>query len=160
MRCHQSKRIVLRRNPGLTLLGELLAQFHSLDRIYGLRYTTLMIDVTGTDEFAGWFKSLKKADKDTVAIVVDMLEEAGFALGHPHSSAIQGSRYALRELRPKQGHSPLRVFYVFDPRRQAVLLIGGDKSGDKTFYRRTIPRAEAIWEQYLKEQAAGLHDKE
>lgn len=58
------------------------------------------------------------------------------------------------------GRSPLRVIYAFDPRRQAVLLIGGDKSGSKTFYERTIPKAEVIWEQYLAEQAAGLHDEE
>lgn len=119
-----------------------------------------MLDVIYTDEFAEWFDDLTQAQKDTVAVVVDMLEEAGVRLGFPHSSAIKGSRYALRELRPQSGKSPLRPFYAFDPRRQAVLLIGGDKSGDKGFYDRMIPRAEAVWEEYLAEQEAGLHDEE
>ncbi len=44
------------------------------------------------------------------------------------------------------------MFYVFDPRRQAVMLIGGDKSGDKKFYQRMVPIAERIWDEYLAEQ--------
>lgn len=54
---------------------------------------------------------------------------------------------------------PLRVFYAFDPRRQAVLLLGGDKTGDKRFYKAFVPKAERIWEGYLAEQAAGIHDR-
>jgi hypothetical protein len=57
----------------------------------------------------------------------------------------------MRELRVQSGGAPLRVFYVFDPMRQAVLLIGGDKTGDDRFYDRMIPTAEKIWAQYLKE---------
>jgi hypothetical protein len=119
-----------------------------------------MMDVIYTDEFAEWFADLTQAQKNTVAVVVDMLEEAGVRLGFPHSSAIKGSRYALRELRPQSGRSPLRPFYAFDPRRQAVLPVGGDKGGDKDFYDQMIPRAEAVWEEYLAEQKAGLHDEE
>jgi hypothetical protein len=48
----------------------------------------------------------------------------------------------------------LRVFYAFDPLRQAILLIGGDKTGDGRFYKVMIPRATAIWEQYLEELRA------
>ncbi len=54
---------------------------------------------------------------------------------------------------------PFRIFYAFDPRRQAVLLLGGDKS-DARFYRQLLPRVESIWEQYLREQEAGLHDRD
>jgi hypothetical protein len=43
------------------------------------------------------------------------------------------------------------VFYAFDPARQAVLLIGGDKTGDDRFYERMIPLSERIWAEYLKE---------
>ena len=46
----------------------------------------------------------------------------------------------------------LRIIYAFDPARDAVLIIGGDKAGDKRFYEWIIPRAEAIWEQYLRER--------
>jgi len=62
--------------------------------------------------------------------------------------------HPLRELRPKQGHSPLRVLYAFDPSRDAVLLIGGDKGGPSSdaFYKKIISTAEGIWEDYLEEQ--------
>ena len=111
-----------------------------------------VVDVVGTDEFTDWFRALDEAEQDGVAFVVDLLEEKGASLPFPHSSAIAGSRIALRELRV-QGKT-LRVFYAFDPERQAVLLIGGDKSGDKKFYERMIALAERIWGEYLKE--AGL----
>ena len=45
----------------------------------------------------------------------------------------------------------LRIVYAFDPQRQAVLILGGDKTGDSRFYRWAIPKAEAIWERYLQE---------
>ncbi len=54
----------------------------------------------------------------------------------------------------------MRIVYAFDPRRDAVLLIGGDKSGDRRFYARIVPLAERIWRDYLAEQAAGLHEEE
>lgn len=113
-----------------------------------------MVDVVGTDEFEVWFDGLDEADKKTVVHVVDMLEEAGLSLGYPHSSQIKGSQYPLRELRPKRGRSPLRVFYIFDPARQAVLLVGGSKAGDNTFYESMITVSESIWEQYLRERKA------
>jgi len=111
-----------------------------------------MVDVVGTDEFSDWFESLQEPDKEAVAQRVDMLESSGLALGHPYSSAIKGTKYALRELRVQSQGRPLRVFYAFDPARQAVLLIGGDKTGDDRFYETMVPLAERIWEQYLAEQ--------
>lgn len=112
-----------------------------------------MVDVIGTDEFAEWFKSLTEGQQDDTARVVDMLERAGVALGYPQSSSIKGSNVAMRELRIQSGGRPLRVLYVFDPARQAVLLIGGDKTGDNRFYDRMVPLAERIWKQYRQEQA-------
>lgn len=67
-------------------------------------------------------------------------------------SAIEGSKYAFRELRKAAGPHVLRIIYAFDPDRDAVLIIGGDKAGDNRFYERIIPKAEAIWEQYLRER--------
>jgi hypothetical protein len=46
---------------------------------------------------------------------------------------------------------PLRIVYAFDPQRQAVLILGGDKTGDARFYSWMIPKAEALWQQYLRE---------
>ncbi|MEE9263533.1 MAG: type II toxin-antitoxin system RelE/ParE family toxin [Vicinamibacteria bacterium] len=66
--------------------------------------------------------------------MVDLLEAEGTALGFPYSSGIRESRFPLRELRVQSRGRPIRVFYAFDPWRQAVLLIAGDKTGDDRFY--------------------------
>ncbi|HVZ88464.1 MAG TPA: type II toxin-antitoxin system RelE/ParE family toxin [Polyangia bacterium] len=52
------------------------------------------------------------------------------------------------------GHVEVRTFYIFDFERAAVLLIGGDKTGDERFYDRMIPIAERIWEQYKRERGS------
>jgi hypothetical protein len=108
-------------------------------------------EVVGSDEFSEWFDSLDDSETDSVARVVDMLEMQGPTLPFPYSSAIKGSRLALRELRVQASGHPLRVLYAFDPVRRAVLLLGGDKTGDNRFYERLVPQAEKIFTQYLKE---------
>ena len=113
-----------------------------------------MVEVFGTDEFEDWFLGLNKSDTAAVIRVVGLLEVKGTDLGFPYTSSITGSRYPLRELRIQSGGKPLRVFYAFDPARQAVLLLGGDKTGDKRFYVKMIPIVEALWEDYLNDFAA------
>lgn len=108
-----------------------------------------MIEVLGTDVFAEWFLALDDRDSMAVARVVGLLEAKGTTLGFPYSSAIEGTDFPLRELRIQSGGRPLRVFYAFDPLRQALLLLGGDKTGDDRFYARMIPRAEDLWTEYL-----------
>jgi hypothetical protein len=110
-----------------------------------------MHEVVGTDEFADWYRSLTEQEEAEVANAVGKLETLGLRLGEPHCSAIKGASFALRELRCRSGSSPLRTFYAYDPRRDAVLIIGGDKSGDPKFYDRMIPRAESIWNEYIAE---------
>ena len=111
-----------------------------------------MLEIVGTEEFENWFLRLEGPDGQAVARVVGLLEVKGVGLGFPYSSAIKGSDHPLRELRIQSGGRPLRVFYAFDPRRQAVLLLGGDKTGDQRFYGAMIPKAEALLEEYLQEQ--------
>lgn len=111
-----------------------------------------MGEVVATDEFRDWFRALDDGDARAVARGVDRLEMMGVALPFPFSSALAGSRYPLRELRIQSGGRPLRVIYIFDPRRDAVLLLGADKTGDDGFYERMVPRAEQVWETYQKEQ--------
>ena len=57
----------------------------------------------------------------------------------------------MRELRPQSGGSPLRVFYAFDPRRTAILLIGGDKTGNDRFYEQFVPIADRLYDEHLRE---------
>lgn len=114
-----------------------------------------MVEVFGCDEFADWYGSLEEADQAAVEHIVGLLEQRGVRLGFPHSSEIKGAPFALRELRKQSGGRPLRIFYAFDPARNAVLLIGGDKTGDDRFYEHMVPTAERIWREYLAEQGAG-----
>lgn len=120
----------------------------------------MMVEVFGTDEFQAWFLDLTADEQGAVISVVTKLEIAGVSLGRPHTGHLEGTEEPLRELRPKGGRSPLRIVYAFDPMRSAILLIGGDKSGDPRFYDRLIRLAERIWRQYLAEQAAGRHEEE
>jgi len=88
-------------------------------------------DIEGTDEFSDWFTGLAEEAQDRVAERVDMLESAGPSLGFPYSSDIRGSRHRhMRELRVQVRGDPFRILYAFDPRRSAILLLGGNKVGD------------------------------
>ena len=81
-----------------------------------------------------------------------MLETLGVRLGFPHASGIKGSRHGLmRELRVQSGGKPIRIFYAFDPVRNAILLIGGDKTGDDRFYEVFVPIADGLYDQHLAE---------
>ena len=110
-----------------------------------------MVDVVVTDEFRGWYEPLTEGEQEAIVRVVTLLEQEGVALRHPHSSGINGASFALRELRVQYQGRPYRVFYAFDPKRQAVLLIGGDKTGQDRFYEEMVPQAETIWKEYLAE---------
>lgn len=80
-----------------------------------------------------------------------MLMEAGPALGFPYSSRVEKSKFGhMRELRIQHEGRPYRVLYAFDPLRSALLLLGGDKTGDDRWYERMVPKADAIYEDHLK----------
>jgi hypothetical protein len=112
-----------------------------------------MPEVVVTDEFKTWYEALLMDEQEAVFRVVTLLEARGVSLGYPYSSAIEGSRHPLRELRVRHEGRPYRVLYAFDPQRKAVLLLGGDKGGNDRFYEQMVPRAEALWEQYLAERS-------
>lgn len=105
-----------------------------------------------TDEFGAWWQELTDHQRDDVSAVVELLMEYGPRLPHPHSSGIAGSRHAhMRELRVQSRGRPIRVFYAFDPRRTAILLIGGDKTGDDRFYERFITVADRLYDEHIEE---------
>lgn len=71
-------------------------------------------------------------------------------LGRPYADTVKGSRHAnMKELRTQSLGRPLRTFFAFDPRRAAILLIGGDKTGDKRFYDRMIPVADRLYDEHV-----------
>jgi hypothetical protein len=109
-------------------------------------------NVEHTDEFAEWYAQLTETQQDDVTTVGLLLMEQGPQLPFPYSSGINGSKHQhMRELRVQSRARPLRIFYAFDPRRSAILLIGGDKTGDDRFYQRMIPIADALYDVYIEE---------
>ena len=116
-------------------------------------------EINGTDQFADWYSSLTEAEQDGVIAVVEFLADQGPQLDRPHADRIKGSRYHnLKELRPRGAAKNCRVLFIFDPRRQAGRLVGGDKTGLwAKWYRTAIPEAERLYEDYLEElDALGL----
>jgi hypothetical protein len=105
-----------------------------------------------TDEFGDWYATLTARTQDDIDRSVGLLETRGPQLPFPHSSGIEGSRFEhMRELRVQSGGRPIRIFYAFDPRRAAILLIGGDKTGDGRFYATMIPIADGLYATHLDE---------
>lgn len=111
-----------------------------------------MWEIVYTDEFGVWFRTLTEDQQDAVIARVGLLESEGPALGRPTVDTIVGSRHPnMKELRvSKQG--AIRILFAFDPQRQAVLLVGGDKTGQwVTWYETAIPLADDLFEAYLSE---------
>jgi hypothetical protein len=105
-----------------------------------------------TDEYLRWFSALEERQQDALRADIEMLEQMGPFLGRPYVDSIKGSRHSnMKELRTMRGRRHLRSFFAFDPRRTAILLIGGDKTGEKTFYERMVPLADRLFDQYLEE---------
>ena len=105
-----------------------------------------MWNVVLVDEVDEWFVALAKTDStvaDHVVAAIDLLEERGPMLGRPTADRIKGSAlHNLKELRPATTN--VRILFVFDAQRDAVLLVAGDRTGNwKGWYTENIPVAEA-----------------
>ena len=117
-------------------------------------------EIEYTDELGAWWVDLIEAEQESIDTSVRLLEEKGPSLGYPHSSGIEGSRHShMRELRVQHAGRPYRVLYAFDPLRCAILLIGGDKTGDDRWYDTNLPIADRLYDTHLKElKKEGLID--
>ncbi|NES24886.1 MAG: type II toxin-antitoxin system RelE/ParE family toxin, partial [Symploca sp. SIO3E6] len=92
------------------------------------------------------------ATQDSVNSMVNLLQEKGTNLFFPYSSGIKGSRYShMRELRVQHKGEPYRILYAFDPRKVAVLLLGGNKAGNSHWYEENVPKADQLYDKLLKE---------
>jgi hypothetical protein len=113
-------------------------------------------EVEFSDEFGEWWDGLTAAEQKSIDFTVSLLQECGPTLKMPHSSGVGTSRHGrMRELRIQHEGRPYRVLYVFDRRRIAMLLIGGDKTGNNRWYEQYVPVADAIYDRHLRDLEEG-----
>jgi hypothetical protein len=109
-------------------------------------------EVEFTDEFEEWWNSLEETEQIKIDAAIRMLEEYGPELPYPMSSGVSGSRHShMRELRVQVHGRPFRVLYAFNPKRAAILLVGGDKTGDSRWYEVNVLKADQLYDQHLEE---------
>jgi hypothetical protein len=99
-----------------------------------------------------WLERLDRESFDQVKSALRLLESEGPQLGRPMVDSIRGSKHKnMKELRPGSvGRSELRVLFVFDPGRKAIMLIAGDKSGQwQKWYRSSLRKADALYDGHL-----------
>lgn len=123
--------------------------------ISGLPYTEWVWDVELVADVEQWYLALVDSDPATAALIeqaIDRLAEDGPMLGRPLVDRIKRSRHHnMKELRPAStGGSEVRILFVFDPRRSAVLLVAGDKAGQwNRWYEQAIPVADRLYDEHL-----------
>lgn len=101
-------------------------------------------------EFERWFLTLESGVRIEIAAKISLLQQVGPTLGRPHADTLKGSAYPnMKELRIQIGGDPWRVFFAFDPKRSAILLIGGNKGGDGRFYEVNLPIADERYRDHL-----------
>lgn len=125
-----------------------------------------MWTVKASDGFQAWFRIQDADTRAAIAAAVRFLEVDGPQLGRPRADTLNGSKLAnLKELRVSKGSEPVRCAYIFDPKRQAVLLCGGSKQGksgksEEQFYKNLIKVAEAEYSKYLQQLQEEENDRD
>jgi hypothetical protein len=108
-----------------------------------------MWEIEVTDQFRDWYGVVTDDDAQAINDAVDVLQQQGPSLGRPLVDTLEHSRHAhMKELRPLS--TSIRILFAFDPRRMAILLLGGDKQGEwERWYRVNIPRADDLYDAHL-----------
>ncbi len=104
------------------------------------------------DSFNEEFNDFDEEVQDQLLAHAELLEEFGPQLGRPSVDTLNGSKYRnMKELRFSANNGEWRVAFAFDPKRKAVLLVGGDKAGvsQSKFYRDLIKKADERFNKYL-----------
>ena len=102
------------------------------------------------DEFEGWFDEQDESLREAIASLLDVLEEEGPQLGRPYVDSVAKSAFPnMKELRIQHKGDPWRILFAFDFERAAVLLVGGNKRGDKRWYKEHIAIADRRFQEHL-----------
>src|SRR5208282_2494504 len=109
-----------------------------------------MWSIDRTDQISKWIKELDEDAKEVIFKGLLILREIGPSLGRPHVDTVKESRHKnMKELRIQNRQRVFRILFAFDPDRKAILLVGGDKRGDKRFYQTMVPRADYLFDEHL-----------
>jgi hypothetical protein len=114
-------------------------------------------EVVTTHEFEVWYEGLTDEPAWAIAAAIELIERDGPAVKRPVVGEITGSRFKnMKEICVAAEDHEIRILFIFDPVRRAVLLLGGDKTGQwNRWYRTAIPAADALYEQWLRDLEKG-----
>jgi hypothetical protein len=107
------------------------------------------------EDFEPEFDALPEEVQDNIFAKATLLEEFGPELGRPNVDTLKGSQYPnMKELRFNASDGVWRVAFAFDRKRQAILLVAGDKSGvsQKRFYKQLIQIADQRFTNHLNKK--------
>jgi hypothetical protein len=109
-------------------------------------------EIRATPEFREWMQTISREERESFDVAVHLLREKGPVLARPYVDTVKGSAFPnMKELRTAHDkHLALRAFFAFDPKRAAILLIGGDKHGRRGFYEKLIMKADELYRQHLR----------
>ena len=103
-------------------------------------------------DFKTWLLGQEQNVQTAIFAHIGLLKAFGPTLGRPQVDTLKGSRLTnLKELRVQYQAEPWRVLFVFDPKRRAILLVGGNKQGDARWYKKAIPMAEQRYQWHLEQ---------
>lgn len=109
-----------------------------------------MWEVIQTAEFKEWYDDLEEDAREDILSSILILQNTGPILGRPRVDTLKGSKIKnLKELRVQSNGRPFRIFFLFDQKKNIVLLTGGNKQNDKNFYKRKIFESEKIYKEYF-----------
>ena len=110
-----------------------------------------MWSIDRTALISEWLPGLDEDAKEAIFKSLLILREIGPTLGRPHVDSIKESQHEnMKELRIQNKQRLFRILFAFDPERKALLLVGGDKRGDKRFYQKMIPLADSLYDKHLE----------
>ncbi|HEY9716512.1 MAG TPA: type II toxin-antitoxin system RelE/ParE family toxin [Trichormus sp.] len=105
------------------------------------------------EEFASWLDAQENSLQLRALAHLELLKERGPLLGRPYVDTLKGSQITnLKELRLQHKTEPIRILFAFDPKQQAVIILGGSKQADKRWYDVNMPLAEKRFREYLEKQ--------
>jgi hypothetical protein len=103
------------------------------------------------EDFDQWLESQEEGLQDEIWSNIGLLVELGPNLHRPRVDTVKGSAFPnMKELRIQYQGDPWRILFAFDPARQAILLVGGNKRGKKRWYEVNVRIADERFERHLR----------